>query len=141
MLVSRYLAVRACERVIRLNPLNIVCTINYCISIGFIAATPAEVIDHYYCFLADNLDSSTVCQTMLKLEVITEGDVVDSAKMCSDYQHNAFLLDKLLMTDKSNIIRYCRMLQSTENEKEIGKMLMNGENTEINLLPKPNCHF
>ena len=97
-------------------------------------ATPAEVIDHYYCFLADNLDNSVISQTMLKLKVITEEDLIDSAKMCSDYQQNAFLLDQLLITDTSKVNEFCHMLQSTENEREIGKMLVNGEGVYYNLL-------
>ena len=90
------------------------------------SATPAEVIGHYYCFLADNLDNNVICQAMLKLEAITEGDLADSSQMHSEYQRNTFLLDKLLFTDKSTIVEFCRMLQSIKNEQEIGKMLMNG---------------
>ena len=90
------------------------------------SATPAEVISHYYCFLADNLDNNVICQAMLKLEAITEGDLADSGQMHSEYQQNTFLLDKLLFTDKSTIVEFCCMLQSIKNEQEIGKMLMNG---------------
>lgn len=63
---------------------------------------------------------------MLKLEAITEGDLADSAQMHSDYQQNTFLLDKLLVTDRSTIVEFCRLLQSIKNEQEIGKMLVNG---------------
>ena len=93
----------------------------------FVLATPVEVIDHYYCFLADNLDSSNICQTMLKLELITEEHLVDSAKMYSSYQKNSLLLDQLLISDTSSIVEFCHMLQKTETEQEVGKMLVNGK--------------
>ena len=85
------------------------------------------MVDHYYHFLMDNLHNNTICQTMLKLELITERDVIDAAKMYSEYQKNSFLLDQLLISDTSNIVEFCRILQNTENEQEIGKMLMNGK--------------
>ena len=93
----------------------------------FILATPAEVIDYYYYFLMENLDSNTICHTMLKLELITEIDVIDSARMYSEYQKNSFLLDQLLISDALSIIEFCRMLQSTENKQDIGKMLVHGK--------------
>ena len=93
----------------------------------FVLATPAEVVDHYYHFLTDNLDNNIICQTMLKLELITERDVIDAAKMYSEYQKNSFLLDQLLISDTSNIVEFFRILQSIENKQEIGKMLMNGK--------------
>ena len=90
-------------------------------------ATSAEVIDHYYYLLADNLDNSVICQAMLKLEVISEECLMNSAKMYSDYQKNAYLLDHLLIQDASKIVEFCHSLHSAENEREIGKMLVNGE--------------
>ena len=93
----------------------------------FVLAKPAEVIDHYYYFLTENLDNDTICQTLLKLELITERDLVDSGKMYSEYQRNSFLLDQLLTSDASNISKFCRVLQSTEKKQEIGKMLVNGK--------------
>ena len=95
----------------------------------FVLATPVDVIDHYYCFLADNLDGSNICQTMLELKLITEEHLEDSAKMCSDYQNNSLLLDQLLISDTSSIVKFCHMLQNTETEQEIGKMLVNGKST------------
>ena len=94
-------------------------------------ATPAEAINHYYCFLADNLDNNAICQTMLKLEIITEECLVNSAKMCSDYQRNVFLLDQLLITDTFKIVEFCYALQSTDSEQEIGVMLVNSKITRL----------
>ena len=93
----------------------------------FVLATPAEVIDHYYCFLADNLDNNVICQTLLKLKVISEKDVMDSTKMCSEYQQNAFLLDHLLVTSSTIIVEFCHMLQNTTNQQQFGDMLLNGK--------------
>ena len=64
---------------------------------------------------------------MLKLELITERDLVDSASMYSEYQKNSFLLNQLLISDASNITEFCRVLQSMESKQEIGKMLVNGK--------------
>ena len=93
----------------------------------FVLATPVEVIDHYYCFLADNLDNSVICQTMLKLEVISEKDVINSTKMSSEYRQNAFLLDLLLVTASTSIDEFCHLLQNTKNQQQLGDMLVNGE--------------
>ena len=92
------------------------------------------MIDHYYYFLMENLDNSTICHTMLKLELITEIDVIDSAKMYSEYQKNSFLLDQLLISDALSIIEFCRMIQDTENKQDIGKMLVNGKGMKYLML-------
>ena len=85
------------------------------------------MINHYYCFLADNLDNSVICQTMLKLEVISEKDVINSTKMWSEYRQNAFLLDLLLVTGSTNIPQFCHLLQNTKNQQQLGDMLVNGK--------------
>ena len=64
---------------------------------------------------------------MCKLELISEEDLVNSSRMCSDYQQNAFLLDQLLVTSLATIVEFCHELQNTENQ-EIGNMLVNGKN-------------
>ena len=79
----------------------------------------------------DNLDNNTICQVMLKLELITERDVMDSAKMYSEYQKNSFLLDQLLTSYTSNIVEFCHVLQSMEDKQEIGKMLLDGKGHEL----------
>ena len=95
--------------------------------VEFCLATPAEVIDHYYYFLMDNLDNNTICQLLLKLELIAEEDVINSARMYSEYQQNSFLLDRLLTSYTSSIVKFCHMLQHMENNQEIGKMLVYGK--------------
>ena len=93
-------------------------------------ARPAEVIDHYYCFLSNNLDNSVMCQIMLELKLLNEKDLVQCAKMYSDYQKNAFLLDQLLVTDTASIVGFCHMLQNGKNQ-ELGHMLMNCKNLSL----------
>ena len=92
----------------------------------YITATPAEVINHYYCFLLENLDSSTICQIMLKMKLLTEKDLLHAAKMYSDYQKNAFLVDRLLVTSTSGIVEFCHLLQTTQSQQEIGFKLVHG---------------
>ena len=94
----------------------------------YTSATPAEVIDHYHCFLLANFDSSTICQIMLEMKLLTEKDLVYSAKMYSDYQRNSFLLDRLLVTNTTSIVEFCHLLQNAENQQDIGDMLINGKN-------------
>ena len=64
---------------------------------------------------------------MLEMELLTEKDLVYSAKMYSDYQKNAFLLDRLLVTNTANIAEFCHLLQNTESQQDIGDMLINGK--------------
>ena len=71
---------------------------------------------------------------MLKLKLITERDVIDSARMYSEYQQNSFLLDKLLTSYIPNIVEFCDMLQHMENYQEIGKMLALGKGKDMNYL-------
>ena len=97
-----------------------------CISCFLVLATPAEVIDHYYCFLSNNLDNSILCQNMLKLELINEEDLMVAAKMYSDYKKNAFLLDQLMVADSAGIIKFCYLLLT--NHQDVGHMLVNGKN-------------
>ena len=80
--------------------------------------------------MTEHLDNDTICQTMLKLELITEREVIDSARMYSEYQKNSYLLDQLMISDASNIVEFCCMLKNTESKQEIGKMLVNGKGHE-----------
>ena len=90
-------------------------------------ATPAEVIGHYYCYLLNGLDNSVVCQIILELRILDE-NLIHCAKLYSDYQKNAFLLDQLLVTNKSSkIFEFSRLLHNTENQQELGYMLVNGK--------------
>ena len=91
-------------------------------------ATAAEVISHYYCFLSNNLDNNEVCNIMLNLKLVTEGDLVRCGKMHSVYQQNRFLLDQLLVTDTADIVGFSRMLQNVKNQQELGHMLLSGKN-------------
>ena len=88
-------------------------------------ATSAEVIDHYYYFLADNVDNNLMQQTMHELKVVSEKDITDSTTMCNEYQKNAFLLDHLLVASTDSILAFCHSLQA-KNE-QLGHMLMNGK--------------
>ena len=64
---------------------------------------------------------------MLDMKLLTEKDLVHSAKMSSDYQRNALLLDHLLVTSTASIVEFCRLLQNAENQQDIGDMLVNGK--------------
>ena len=101
-------------------------------------ATAAEVISHFYCFLSNNLDNSEVCNIMLKLKLVTEGDLVHCGKMHSVYQQNRFLLDQLLVTDTTDIVGFSRMLQNVKNQQEFGHMLLSGKN-HVTFVSVINC--
>ena len=90
-------------------------------------ATPAEVIDHYYCFLLENLNGSVICQLMLEMKLLNKGDLIHYTKMYSEYQKNAFLMDHLLTVGTASIFEFCHLLQNIENQEEIGTMLVNGK--------------
>lgn len=62
---------------------------------------------------------------MLEMKLLAEKDLVHSAKMCSDHQRNAFLLDRLLITSTASIVEFCRLLQNAEDQQDIGDMLIN----------------
>ena len=96
------------------------------LTLFYTLATPAEVISHYYCFLLESLDNGAICKIMLEMKLLTEDDLVHSALMYSDYQKNAFLIDHLLVTGTVSILKFCTLLQNTENQHEIGNMLVNG---------------
>ena len=65
---------------------------------------------------------------MLELKVVNEEDLIHCAKLHSEYQKNAFLLDQLLVTkNSSNIFEFCHLLHNTDNQQELGYMLVNGE--------------
>ena len=90
-------------------------------------ASATEVISHYYCFLSNNLDNNEACNIMLKLKLVTEGDLVHCGKMYSVYQKNGFLLDQLLVTETASIVGFCHMLQNVKNQQELGHMLLSGK--------------
>ena len=85
------------------------------------------MISRYYCFLLENIDGSVISQLMLETKLLTEDDLVHCAKMCSDYQKNAFLMDHLLAMGTASIVEFCHLLRNTENLQEIGTMLVTGK--------------
>ena len=91
-------------------------------------ATPAEVIDHYYCFLADSLSNDFFCQIMSSLKLLREIDEVTFSTLPSEYQRNTLLLDHLLVSDTTSISSFCYTLRDAENQhvQQIGYMLVNG---------------
>ena len=91
-------------------------------------ATPAYVIDHYYCFLADNLSNDVFCQIMLSLKLVNEEDHMIHSMAPSEYQRNTLLLDHLLVSGAADIERFCSILQDSKGQQQIGYMLMNGMN-------------
>ena len=89
-------------------------------------ATPAEVLHHYYCFLADSLNNKIFYQVMSSLKMLKEASKINLPMVASEYQRNILLLDDLLASDATNISKFCRNLQDTESQQEIGQMLVNG---------------
>ena len=94
-------------------------------------ATPAEVLDHYYCFLVDSLDNDTFYQIMSSLKLLKEDDKVTASIVASEYQRNTLLLDHLLVSDTTSISKFCHILQDTENHQTIGHTLVNGMYTHV----------
>ena len=93
---------------------------------GFILATPAEMLIHYYCFLADSLNNKIFCRLMSLMKMLKEADAINFTMVPSEYQRNALLLDDLLVSDANSISRFCHSLQDTKTQQEIGQMLVNG---------------
>ena len=88
-------------------------------------ATPAEVIGHYYCFLADNFSNDIFCQIMSSLKLLKEDDRVALSMLPSEYYRNTSLLNHLLVSEITSICRFCHTLRDAENQK-IGYTLVNG---------------
>ena len=95
-------------------------------------ATPVEVVNHYYCFLADNLSNDVFCQILSSLRLLMEGDQVALSVATSEYQRNTLLLNQLLVSDTTSIIKFCHTLQDTKSHEQIGYILVNGGYTVVN---------
>ena len=91
-----------------------------------ILATPAKVIDHYYCFLADSLKYDVFSQIMSSLQLLSEDDKVSLSVTASEYQKNILLLNTLLVSDSASITNLCSILEDTEGQQDIGHTLVNG---------------
>ena len=91
-----------------------------------ILATPAEVLIHYYCFLADSLNNEMFYQLMFSMNILKEADKTNFTMVVSEYQNNSYLLDDLIVSDANSISKFCHSLQDTETQQEIGQMLVNG---------------
>ena len=70
---------------------------------------------------------------MLEMKLLSEKDLVHSAKMYSDYQKNAFLVNRLLVTETTSIVEFCHLLKGKENQPELGEMLINGKNKMLHI--------
>ena len=115
-------------------------------------ATPAEVIDHYFCFLADSFNNDTFCQIpiMSSLKLLKEDNQATLTVVASEYQRNSLLLNHLLASDAASISRFCHILQDTATQADIGHMLVNGmfvycdnsfHNTHCMPYPKSLQHY
>ena len=91
-----------------------------------ILATPAEVVDHYYCFLAVSLKYDVFCQIMSSLQLMSEEDKEHLSVVASEYHKNISLLNSLVVSDSASISRLCSILEDTEGQQDIDHTLVNG---------------
>lgn len=91
-----------------------------------IALSPTDVVQHYYQYLAEKIDSDSVSHVMISKKLLTKGDVrVINGFPDNNYRNNLILKHVMIMTT-DELFCFCKLLLDMEHQKHIGTLLING---------------
>jgi len=87
-------------------------------------ATVKDLINHYYEYLSVNMDAGEVIQLMVSQQLLSSKDIVMAAS--SDYHKNYLILQQVRLMNVRSVLSFGEMLQSTNSQKHIGTILIQG---------------
>ena len=70
------------------------------------------------------MDGHIVTQQMVSRTLINEGAIMNAS---NDYQKNCLILQQLRLMDKQTLESFGEILLTDDNQKHLGKMLIDGE--------------
>ena len=73
------------------------------------------------------MDANLVVQEMLPQKLLNDEEVENLMNAASNYQKNYLLLEKLRLMDMQALELFCKVLQSSDSQKHIADVLINGE--------------
>ena len=73
------------------------------------------------------MDGNIVVQQMLTQQLLNDEEVENLMNAASDYQKNCLLLEKIRLMDMQALELFCKVLQSSDSQKHIADVLINGE--------------
>ena len=73
------------------------------------------------------MDTNIVVQQMLTQQLLNDEEVENLMNAASDYQKNCLLLEKIRLMDMQALELFCKVLQSSDSQKHIADVLINGE--------------
>ena len=86
--------------------------------------TVKDFIDHYYDYLLVNMDGHIVTKLMISQQLLNERIVTNTS---NDYQKSYLILQHVRLMDTQTLESFGKMLLSDDNQKHIGKLLIDGE--------------
>ena len=95
-----------------------------------LSETPVEIIDHYYPYLSQEMDTDLIAQEMTSLQspVLEKDDIAFIMTAENQYQKNCYMLEKVRLMDLHSLITFCRLLENIDRQKHLGTLLLNGKN-------------
>ena len=73
------------------------------------------------------MDANLVVQEMLPQKLLNDEEVENLMNAASNYQKNCLLLEKIRLVDTHALELFCKVLQSSDSQKHIADVLINGE--------------
>ena len=73
------------------------------------------------------MDANLVVQEMLPQKLLNDEEVENLMNAASDYQKNCLLFEKIRLMDMQALELFCKVLQSSDSQKHIADVLINGE--------------
>ena len=64
---------------------------------------------------------------MLTKKLLNEEEIQNLVNAASSYQKNCLLLEKIRLMDMERLELFCRLLKSTDGQKHIADVLVNGK--------------
>ena len=73
------------------------------------------------------MDANIVAQQMLTQQLLNDEKVENLMNAASNYQKNSLLFEKIRLMDMQALELFCKVLQSSDSQKHIVDVLINGE--------------
>ena len=87
-------------------------------------ATVKDLIDQYYDYLLFNMDGHIVTKLMISQQLLNERIVMNTS---NDHQKSCLILQQMRLMDMQTLESFGKLLLTDNNQKHIGKMLIDGE--------------
>ena len=89
--------------------------------------SPFEIIQYYYQYLLENMDSDSISHVMACRKMLTDGDMEVINKCSGNSQRNVLVLNHVLHMSISKLFAFLDVVQELEHQHYITTILTSGK--------------